>query len=212
MLSALCKIYYFSVAKQFDTYNFSTLYTSIPHPALKEALESLIQEAYRVRDSEYIVADTNGNAYWSDITSTSSVKRNITDEMLIACVEYVINNIYVGIGNRVYRQCIGIPMGTDCALLVANLFLFYYEYKYMRNLIKTNLLRAKSFCNTMRYIDDLLALNNKFFHSAIEDIYPVMLKLKKTSESSTTLSYLDIRITVVNGKYSTAVYDKGISR
>ena len=208
VLSALCKINYFSVAKQCDTYDYSTLYTSIPHPALKEALESLIQEAYRVRDSEYIVADTNGNAYWSDIPSTSSAKHNITDEMLIAYVEYLINNIYVGIGNRVYRQCIGIPMGTDCAPLVANLFMFHYEYKYMRNLIKTNLLRAKSFCNTMRYIDDLLALNNKFFHSAIEDIYPVELKLKKTSESSTTLSYLDIRITMVNGKYSTAVYDK----
>ena len=128
--------------------------------------------------------------------------------MLIAYVEYLIDNIYVSIGNRVYRQCIGIPMETDCAPLVANLFLFYYEYKYMRNLIKTNLIRAKRFCNTMRYIDDLLTLNNTLFHSAIEDIYPVQLKLKKTSESSTTLSYLDIQITIVNGKYSTAVYDK----
>ena len=57
----------------------------------------------------------------------------INDEMLIAYVEYLIDNINVGIGNRVYRQCIGIPMGTDCAPLVANLFLFHYEYKYMRN-------------------------------------------------------------------------------
>ena len=152
MLSALCKINYFSVAKQFDTYDFSTLYTSIPHPALKEALESLIQEAYRVRHSEYnnycSGYKINGNAYWSNIPSTSSTKYNITDEMLIAYVEYLIDNIYVGIGNRVYRQCIGIPMGTDCAPLVANLFLFHYEYKNMRNLIKTNLLRAKNFCNT----------------------------------------------------------------
>ena len=208
VLSALSKINYFSVAKHFDSYDFSTLYTSIPHAALKEALESLIQEAYIVRDSEYIVADTNGNAYWSDIPSTSSTKYSINEEMLIAYVEYLIDNIYVSIGNRVYRQCIGIPMGTDCAPLVANLFLFYYEYKYMRNLIKTNLIRAKRFCNTMRYIDDLLTLNNTLFHSAIEDIYPVQLKLKKTSESSTTLSYLDIQITIVNGKYSTAVYDK----
>ena len=75
MLSALCKINYFSLAKQFATYDFSTLYMSIPHPALKEALKSLIQEAYRVRDSEYNVADTNDNAYWSDIPSTSSAKQ-----------------------------------------------------------------------------------------------------------------------------------------
>ena len=65
-------------------------------------------------------------------------------------------------------------MGTDCAPLVANLFLFYYEY-----MIKTNLMQAKRFCNTMRYIDDLLTLNNTSFDSAIDDIYPEELKLKK---------------------------------
>ena len=77
--------------------------------------------------------------------------------------EYLIDNIYVSIGNKIYRQCTGIPMGTDCAPLVANLFLFYYEYRYMRNLIKTNIIQAKKFRNTMRYIDDLLTLNNPAF-------------------------------------------------
>ena len=62
---------------------------------------------------------------------------------------------------------------------------------------------AKKFSNTMRYIDDLLTLNNTSFHSAIDDIYE--LKLKKTSESSMALSYLDIKIAIVNGKYCTAV-------
>ena len=88
-------------------------------------------------------------------------------------------------------------MGTDCAPLVENLFLFYYEYRYMRNImIKTNFMLAKRFSNTMRYIDDLLTLNNTLFDSAIDDIYPEELKLKKTSESPTTLSYLDIHITI----------------
>ena len=41
-------------------------------------------------------------------------------------------------------------MGTDCVPFVANLFLFYYEYKYMRNLIKSNLMAAKKFGTTMR--------------------------------------------------------------
>ena len=67
VLSALSKINYFSTDKCFDSCDFSTLYTSIPHAALKEALKTLIQEAYKVRGSEYIVADTNGNAYWSEV-------------------------------------------------------------------------------------------------------------------------------------------------
>ena len=83
--------------------------------------------------------------------------------------------MYVSIGNRVYRQCVGIPMGTDCAPS-------YYEYNYMKNLIKTNLILAKKFNNTMRYTDDLLTLNNKCFESAIDNLYPPELQLKKTTE------------------------------
>ena len=90
----------------------------------------------------------------ANIPSSSSSKHSITEEQLVAYVEYLIDNIYVSIGNRVYRQCVGIPMGTDCAPLLGNLFLFYYEYGYMKGLIKTDLVLAKKFNNTMRYIDD----------------------------------------------------------
>ena len=107
---------------------------------------------------------------------------------------YLIDNIYVSVGNKVYRQCVGIPMGTDCAPLLANLFLFSYEYRYMRGLIKSNILMARKFNNTMRYIDDLLVMNNTSFSDAIQDIYPSELRLKKTTESTTALSYLDILI------------------
>ena len=51
MLLTLNKINY--TARHFDSYDFTTLYTSIPHAALKEALGTLVQKAYRVRDSEY---------------------------------------------------------------------------------------------------------------------------------------------------------------
>ena len=77
----------------------------------------------------------------------------------------------------------------------------------MKNLIKDNLQVAMKFNGTMRYIDDLLTLNKSSFASKIPDIYHE-LDLKKTTESPTTLSYLDILITIDNGKYVTAVYDK----
>jgi hypothetical protein len=66
-----------------------------------------------VRDSVFLIADHAGRAYWSNIPSSSSTKHSITEEQLVVYVEYLIDNIY---GNRVYRQCVGIPMGTDCAL------------------------------------------------------------------------------------------------
>ena len=59
--------------------------------------------------------------------STFSAKFIINGKVLIVYVEYLIDNIFcVNIGNKIYRQCVGIP---DCAPLVADLFLFYYEYK-----------------------------------------------------------------------------------
>ena len=93
-------------------------------------------------------------------------------------------------------------MGTDCAQLLANLFLFLHEYRYMRDLIKNNI---KSFNNTMRYINDLLVLNNTNFSDAVQDIYPSELQLKKTTENTTALCYLDIFIMIEHGKYSTTL-------
>ena len=79
--------------------------------------------------------------------------------------EYLIDNVYVKAGNRVYRQTIGIPMGTDCARQLANL---YHEYMCMRALMKSNLHvgMAKRLCDTVRYIDDLLSLVS--YHSQQE--------------------------------------------
>ena len=53
-------------------------------------------------------------------------------------------------------------------------------------------------------------MNNSGFASKIPDIYPPELDLKKTTESPTTVSYLDILITINNAQYHyvTAVYDK----
>ena len=71
-------------------------------------------------------------------------------------------------------------MGTDCAHVVANFFLFAYEYEFMKGLLKDNITLAIKFSNTYRYIDDLLCINNKDFELSISDIYPKELILKKT--------------------------------
>ena len=56
---------------------------------------------------------------------------------------------------------------NDCAPQLANLFLFHYEYSYMNILMKKNLCVAKKFNDTIRYIDDLLTVNNSKFEKEI---------------------------------------------
>ena len=78
----------------------------------------------------------------------------------------------------------------------------------MKILMKKNLCVAKKFNDTIRYIDDLLTVNNSKFEKEICNIYPPELTLKRTSESERNLSYLDISISLCGGKYVTEVYDK----
>ena len=140
-------------------------------------------------------------------THTHTHTRDNYCNPLRACAPRV-NNVYIKVGSKVYRQTVGIPMGTDCAPQLANLFLFHYEYSYMKILMKKNLCVAKKFNDTIRYIDDLLTVNNSKFEKEICNIYPPELTLKRTSESERNVSYLDISITICGGKYVTEVYDK----
>ena len=49
---------------------------------------------------------------------------------------YLLDNIYIGFGSKLYRQNVGIRMETNCAPLVADLFLFCYERDFMKSLTK----------------------------------------------------------------------------
>ena len=46
-------------------------------------------------------------------------------------LHYLLDNIFIRFGSKLYRQIVGIPMGTNCAALAADLFLFYYEWDFM---------------------------------------------------------------------------------
>ena len=118
-------------------------------------------------------------------------------------VNYLIDNIFVKFGTDVFRQTVGIPMGTDCAPLLADLFLHYYEYKFMERLIKTKgtLYLARKFNKTFRYIDDLMSQNNPQFGDYVSEIYPPQLVLKETTNDlirdqspniQRPVSYLDV--------------------
>ena len=63
-------------------------------------------------------------------------------------------------GNLLIRQSIGIPMGIDPAPFWANLYLYFYEDKFIDHLITNDKVRARKFLNAMRFIDDEFNLND----------------------------------------------------
>ena len=138
----------------------------------------------------------------------STRDHSITEDQLVKQIKFLVENIYIQVGNKIFRQTIGIPMGTDCAPLLANLFLFYYEYKFMKEKLKQNSQVAKIFSNAFRYIDDLLTLNNPTFEQEISNIYPQQLELKRTTETDSRLSYLDLEVNISDRRFTTTVFDK----
>ena len=70
------------------------------------------------------------------------------------------NNGYFQVNNQVFQQVISIPMGSDPAPFIANLFLYFYESKFLDKLKKEDLHRARRLRHVFRFIDDLIALND----------------------------------------------------
>ena len=122
---------------------------------------------------------------------------------------YLLDNIYIRFGSKLYRQNVGIPMGTNCAPLVADLFLFCYERDFMKSLIKEkwyDLIDA--FNSTSRYLDDLLNIDNIHFEHMVHRIYPAELHLNKANASDTEATFLDLNLSIHNDIVSTKIYDK----
>ena len=97
-------------------------------------------------------------------------------------LDFLIDNIYVVFGDQVFQQTVGIPMGTNCAPLLADLFLYSYEAEFIQKLVREkNKTLAVAFNSTFRYIDDVLSINNVNFHSYVNSIYPCELEIKDTT-------------------------------
>ena len=124
-------------------------------------------------------------------------------------LSFLLDKIYIRFGTKLYRQIVGIPMGTNCAPLVADLFLFSYERDFMKDLSSDNQADViKAFNSTSRYLDDLLNIDNPYFEGMVNQIYPSELQFNKANTSDTEAPFLDLHLSISNGFVSSKIYDK----
>ena len=83
------------------TYDFSTLYTNIPHDKLKERMAKVISDAYEGDGRKYISVYTSGASF---VNNPKSTTKAYTKEQLIDMVNYLIDNCYVACGDSLFRQ------------------------------------------------------------------------------------------------------------
>ena len=95
-------------------------------------------------------------------------------------------------------------MGTNCAPLVADLFLFCYERDFMMSLSDDNQADViDTFNYTSRYLDDILNINNVYFDNMVSQIYLSELQLNKANTSDTKAAFLDLHLSISDDIVST---------
>ena len=102
-------------------------------------------------------------------------------------------------------------MGTNCAPLVADLFLYCYERDFMDSLNHDNQADViEAFNSTSRYLDDLFNIDNPYFEGMVKQIYPPELQLNKANNTDTEAPFLDLhcKFSIANGFVSSRIYDK----
>ena len=87
----------------------------------------------------------------------------------------MLDNIFKKFGSLLYRQIVGIQVGTNCAPPLADLFLFCYEGDIVLSLSNNNQTDIKTFKFTSKCIDDLLFIDNPYFEHIVGQIYPTEL-------------------------------------
>ena len=193
------------------SFDFSTLYTTIPHQKLKDRLTSIIRNVFIFKNGNRIYKySVLGHEETYFVKEHSDSKSKYSEDDIIKMLEILVDNIFVIFAGKVFQQTVGIPMGTNCAPLLADIFLYSYEADFIQSLLSTGKKHLASRFNlTYRYIDDVLSINNPEFENYLGQMYPAELEIKDTTESTTSASYLDLLLSIGrDGQLHTSIYDK----
>ena len=109
------------LASGLSTYGFSTLYTTLPLNLIKEKLTELIEQTFYREGSLFLACNDKNACYTSEQPKRYKLW---SCQKMCDALHYLLDNIFIRFGLRLYRQIVGIPIGTNCAPVVADFFCF----------------------------------------------------------------------------------------
>ena len=82
------------------------------------------------KDGEKLfISETKFCARWTD--NKNKLKITFGKATLKVAISFVLNNCFVNFGNLSFRKITGISMGSQVVPFTTNLFLYYYENKWL---------------------------------------------------------------------------------
>ena len=182
-------------------YEVSTLYTTLPHNLIKDTLIDLIKITFNRQGSPYLTCNDR-NPFL-----LRKKNKKISCMVLLKCCDaltFLLDNIFIRFGTKLYRQVDVISMGINCAPLVADLLLFCYERDFMMSLSddkQTDIIDA--FNTTSAYLDDILNIDYIYFDHMVSQIYCLELQLNKANTSHTEVAFFDLHLSMSDDIVST---------
>ena len=134
---------------------FSLLYLIIK---FKINLLILLKKTFQREGSPYLACNDR-NAYFTSEKPKKYHAWSCQNEC--DALTFLLDTIFIRFGTKLYRKVVGIPMGTNCAPLVADLFMFCYERDFIMSFSDDKqALVIDAFNTTSRYLDDILNIDN----------------------------------------------------
>ena len=113
----------------------------------------LIERTFQRKGSLYIACNDRHAFFTSDAVKSFSLW---SCQKVCEAVTFLLDNIYIRFGSKLYRQIVGISMDSNCAPLVADLFLYCFERNCMLSLSDDDQSEViEAFNSTSRYLDDV---------------------------------------------------------
>ena len=126
---------------ELSTFDFGSLYTEIKLDDLGTRINMVIDLAFGEYTHIMLMAGKHVELSKGPPANAPPAQRKgpkikyVSKATLKEAVKVLINNTNFQVGTRLFQQMIGIPMGTNCAVFIANLFLFSYEYEFIEHCI-----------------------------------------------------------------------------
>ena len=142
---------------------------------IENKLTSIIRNAFIFKNGNRrykYLASGHDETYF--VKEHSDSKNKLSEDDIIKMLEFLVDSIFLVFAGKVFQQTVGIPMGTNCAPLLANIFLYSYEEEFIQSLLST---RKKQHL-TYRYIDDVLSINNPEFKKYLDQMYSAEIEIK----------------------------------
>ena len=124
----------------------------------------------------------NGHEETYFVKEYSDSKNKNSEDVIIKMLEFL-DNLFMVFARKVLQHTVGTPMGTNCAHLLADLFLYSYEADFIQSLLSMGEKHLGISVNlTYRYIDDVLSINNPEFEYYLLKMYAAEMEITKAPQ------------------------------